>query len=250
MKLTVIGHWGGYPAAKGATSCYLLEKDDFNLVIDLGSGALSKLQTYLPVTAIDAVILSHYHTDHIADIGVLQHARLVQTYLQGFTNILPIYGHAQDIENFNKLSHDYTSGVIYHPKKELTIGPFTLSFLKTKHSVPCYGMRITDGEQTVVYTADTAYFDDWITFSQGANLLITDCNFYAHQEENALDAGHMTSIQGAHIAQQAQVDELLLSHLPHFGNHEQLVQEAKEYFTKTIHLAEEGFVWQSQGSNN
>lgn len=245
MKLTVVGHWGGYPAAKGATSCYLLETEEFSLVIDMGSSALSKLQTYIDVTHIDAVILSHYHTDHIADIGVLQHARLVQTYLQGHTDILPIYGHAEDVESFNALSHEYTSGVIYHPKKELIIGPYTINFIQTKHSVPCYGMRITDGHHTIVYTADTAYFKDLIPFAQGANLLITDCNFYAGQADQAHTAGHMTSAQGAYIAQQANVDELLLSHLPHFGNHEQLVEEAKQYFAKKVYLADEGFIWQA-----
>src|SRR5690625_3266221 len=246
MKLTVVGHWGGYPAAKGATSCYLLEKDNFALVIDMGSSALSKLQTYIDVTHIDAVILTHYHTDHVADIGVLQHAKLVQTYLQGHSEILPIYVHVEDIASFNTLSHKYTSGVIYNPKKDLTVGPFTIKFLRTKHSVPCFGMRITDGEHSIVYTADTAYFDEWISFANRANLLVNDCNFYADQEENALAAGHMTSIQGAHIAQQAYVDELLLSHLPHFGDHEQLVAEAKQYFTNAVHLAEEGFVWQAK----
>lgn len=244
MKLTIVGHWGGYPAINGATSCYLLEKDNFSLVIDMGSSALSKLQSYIDVTNIDAVILSHYHTDHIADIGVLQHARLVQTYLQGHQEILPIYGHTEDITAFNTLSHDYTSGVIYHPQNELTIGPFTINFFRTKHSVPCFGMRITDGVHTFVYTADTAYDDGWMTFTEGANMLLADCNFYAHQEENALAAGHMTSIQGAYIAQQAAVDELILSHLPHFGDHEQLVTEAKQYFTNKVHLATEGFVWQ------
>lgn len=245
MKLTVVGHWGGYPAAKGATSCYLLEKDDFSLIIDMGSGALSKLQTYINVIDINAVVLSHYHTDHMADIGVLQHARLVQAYLHGHTDILPIYGHAEDIASFNTLSHEYTSGVIYQPKKELIIGPFTINLLQTKHSVPCYAMRISDGQQTIVYTADTAYFDDLILFAQGANLLITDCNFYADQSDQAQAAGHMTSAQGAYIAQQADVHELILSHLPHFGDHKQLIKEAKQIFTETVYLAEEGFVWQT-----
>lgn len=244
MKLTVVGHWGGYPAVNGATSCYLLQKDNFSLVIDMGSSALSKLQTYIDVTAIDAVIISHYHTDHVADIGVLQHARLVQTYLQGHSGILPIYGHAEDQQAFNKLSHDYTSGVLYHPKRQLNIGPFTIKFLRTKHSVPCYGMRITDGEQTIVYTADSAFKEEWVSFAMDADLLVTDCNFYEDQAKMADDAGHMTSAQGAYIAQQANVKELLLSHLPHFGKHEQLVAEAKQYFSKTVHLAEEGFVWQ------
>src|SRR5690625_3589619 len=73
LKLTVIGCWGGYPAPGGSTSAYMVEKNNFTLLIDLGSGSLSTLQAYKNVMDIDAVIISHYHSDHIADIGVLQY---------------------------------------------------------------------------------------------------------------------------------------------------------------------------------
>lgn len=241
VKVTIVGHWGGYPGPDGATSCYLVEKDDFTLVIDMGSGALGKLQTYKHVLDIDAVILSHYHHDHVADIGVFQYARLVHSYLRGVENILPIYGHIEDKSSFNSLTHDFTSGVAYDPTKELTIGPFQIRFLRTKHPVPCFGMRITDGESDFVYTADTAYQEEWINFAQGAHMLLADCNFYAHQD--ATKAGHMTSEEGAIIAQKAHVNDLILSHLPQYGDQEQLVKEASEHFSGMIHLAHEGFIW-------
>src|SRR5690625_802438 len=151
MKVTVIGPWGGYPAKDGASACYVVEKDDFVLVVDFGSAALSKLQKYYDVPDIDAIIISHYHADHIADIGVFQHARLVYTYVTGEKKVLPIYGHEEDEIEFAKLSHDFTEGIAYNPKEILHIGPFQITFIKTVHSVPCYGMRITDGETTIVY---------------------------------------------------------------------------------------------------
>ena len=81
MKLTVIGHWGGYPKQNEASSGYLLSHNGFHLLIDCGSGVLSQLQNYMQPEDIDAVIISHYHPDHIADIGVLQHARLIKKFL-------------------------------------------------------------------------------------------------------------------------------------------------------------------------
>src|SRR5699024_6661998 len=119
--------------------------------------------------------------------------------------------------------------------------PFSITFLQTKHPVPCYGMRLTDGEQTIVYTADTSYQDDWISFSSKADVLITDCNFYGHQD--GTDAGHMNSREGALIAEKAGVKELILSHLPQYGSQKQLVEEAKEVYQGTVHLAKEGFIW-------
>lgn len=242
MKLTVVGYWGGFPMANGATSCYVVEKDGFVLVIDLGSGALSNIQKYYHVLDINALILSHYHHDHVADVGVLQFARLIHSFVGEEKKVLPIYGHKEDEKGFASLTHDYTKGIEYDPMGEpLKIGPFTITFLKTVHSVPCYGMRITDGECVIVYTADTAYQEVWAEFAKDADLLITDCNFYAGQD--ASKAGHMTSSEGATIAEMANVSEMILSHLPQFGDHSRLIDEASQHFKGKIRLAYEGLVW-------
>lgn len=42
MKFTVIGYWGAYPEKESATSCYVLENNGSTIVMDLGSGALSR----------------------------------------------------------------------------------------------------------------------------------------------------------------------------------------------------------------
>lgn len=232
---------GGYPSGEGATSTYLIEKDGYSILLDLGSGGLLTYQKYKNVTDLQAVIVSHYHADHIADIGVLQHALLVQSYFQDNQPVIPIYGHAETLEAFESLTHDYTKSVPYIERETLKLGPFFIRFLKTNHPVPCYGMRITDGQQTVVYTADTAYQSSWIPFSKDADLLIADCNFYKGQSGSK--AGHMTSEEAGYLAREANVKELLLSHLPHYGNHEQLRAEAQTEYSGHVALAYEGFTW-------
>lgn len=241
MKLTVIGYWGGYPAADGATSSYLLEKNGFSLLIDVGSGALSKLQKYKQIRDLDAVIISHYHHDHVADVGVLQYARLVEYYVTGYDTVLPIYGHREDKNGFESLTHTYTKGIEYDPNNALEIGPFSITFQKTKHPVSCYGMRITDGKSVLVYTADSSYKKEWETFAKDADLLITDCNYYAGLDGTA--AGHMNSEEAGQIAKNAEVKQLLLSHLPQYGDRVKLIDEAKQFYDGTISLAKEGWVW-------
>lgn len=238
MQVRVVGCWGGFPKAEGATSCYVIEQNNFKLLVDCGSGALSRLSKYMNPYDLDAVILSHYHQDHIADIGVLQYAFLVQNQIHGKEKTLPIYGHQDNQDKFISLNHMYTKGIPYDPKQTLEVGPFTIQFLKTIHPVTCYGMRVETEEGAVVYTADTSFSDQWIGFSKNANLLITDCNFYHGMD--AKKAGHMTSTEGAQIASKALVDELWLSHLPHFGDHKQLLHEASTIFKAKIKLATEG----------
>src|SRR5699024_7055623 len=105
----------------------------------------------------------------------------------------------------------------------------------------CYGMRITDGKHTIVYTADTSFQSEWIPFSEGADLLIADCNFYDGQDGK--QAGHMNSSEAARIANDANVQTLLLSHLPQYGDNGNLVHEARHVFSGNIELASEGIVW-------
>ncbi|MED4016789.1 MBL fold metallo-hydrolase [Sutcliffiella cohnii] len=243
MKLTVLGYWGGYPAVNSATSGYLLQKDGFNLLIDCGSGVLSQLQNYLKPNELHAVLISHYHQDHIADIGVLQYARLIQTFLGNELPTLPIYGHREDEQAFSKLTHQkVTTGIAYNPEETLTIGPFSVQFLKTSHPVSCYAMKISSEDSTIVYTADSSYQDSFIPFSTGADFLIAECNLYANQDGKS--GGHMNSHDVAKIAQNANVQQLLLTHLPHFGKHDQLLEEATSIYKGNVKLATTGFTWQ------
>lgn len=241
MKFTVIGCWGGYPKANEASAGYLLEQDGFTLLIDCGSAVLSKLQTIVAPEQLDAVIISHYHADHIADIGVLQHARYIQGFLKEKPKRLPIYGHGSNEEEFAKLTYkDVTIGVEYDPDQLLKIGPFRIDFLKTSHPVDCYAMRITSKDQTIVYTADTGFKEELIEFSQHADLLVSECNFYG--EQNFSDAGHLNSLQVGQLANEANVKQLLLTHLPHYGNVNELVSQAKQYYHGRIQLAKSGQV--------
>lgn len=238
MKITVIGCWGGFPKANEASSGYLISEDGFQLLIDCGSGVLSKLQNYTKPAELDAVILSHYHADHIADIGVLQHALLIDSFtMKTRKEPLPIYGH-QESEEFSTLTYkNITAGVAYPPSEEIQIGPFKATFLKTNHSVPCFAMRLEANSHTIVYTADTAYKEEMIEFAKGADILLAESNFYKGMD--AASAGHMTSEEAGMIAQKAGVRTLVLTHLPHFGDINQLKEEAAQLFKGITVLARE-----------
>lgn len=243
MRLTVIGFWGGYPKRNEASSGYLLEHNGFHLLIDCGSGVLSKLQNFLQPEELDAVIISHYHPDHIADIGVLQHARLIQWFLGKSIGTLPIYGHNQDQQEFMKLSYkNITKGVAYNPSQPLTVGPFEISFLQTNHPAICYAMRIEVEGKVLIYTGDTSFKNELISFSKDADLLLCECNFYGNQ--NGKGAGHMTSIDAGTLAQEANVKTLILTHLPHYGDIAQLVEEAKGKYGREVQLAKEGLIFE------
>jgi ribonuclease BN (tRNA processing enzyme) len=199
---------------------------------------LAKLQNLIQPEELDAVILSHYHSDHLADIGVLQYARLIKGTLGKALPTLPIFGHHFDQHEFNKLTFkEITHGEGYSGNEILSVGPFQIAFLKTDHPVPCYAMRIEADGKAIVYTADSSFKEEFVDFSKNADLLVCECNFYGHQ--NGKSAGHMNSIEAGKLAQRAEVKQLILTHLPHFGNLPDLASEASKEFDGQVRLAEE-----------
>ncbi|KRN28436.1 metal-dependent hydrolase [Lactobacillus selangorensis] len=226
MKVTVLGYLGGYPADNIGTSAYLLESGSYHLLLDCGSGALLNLQHVLDPLQLDAVILSHYHHDHTADVGVLQYYWQLR---QGDKKepVLPIYGSSQDPLNFASLTmQGITQGKAYDPDATLQLGPFKINFLRTVHPVPAYAMRIEEQEtgKTLVFTADTAFFDGLVPFSKYADLLMADTNFLADKPGKIW---HMTSAQSGELARRAQVGKLLLTHLPQQLDLQVLLDQAR-----------------------
>lgn len=243
MKATVVGYWGAFPKANEATTGYLFEHEGFQLLIDCGSGVVSKLQNFTSLEKLNAVILSHYHHDHIADLGVLQYGRMIKGILGEVDKELPIYGHIQDQDNFEKLTREgVTKGIAYSSEQTLQAGPFSIQFMRTNHPTVCYAMRLTAGDNSVVFTADTTYMEEFIDFSSNADLLIAESSFYDGQD--AAPAGHMTCTEAAAIAQRANVGQLLLTHLPHFGNVDELLVQASSLYKGPISLATTGWTWE------
>ncbi|WP_039237595.1 MBL fold metallo-hydrolase [Bacillus thermotolerans] len=238
MNVTVIGCWGGYPKVNEASSGYLFEEGGFKMLIDCGSGVLSKLQNHIQPEDLDAVLLSHYHPDHVADIGVLQHARLIGKYLDKEVSTLPIYGHREDEQGFAALTYkDITEGRAYNPDEKLSVGPFTVEFLRTAHPVPCYAMKISTRRNSVVYTADSSYQESFVSFAKGSSVLLCESNFYKGM--NGAAAGHMTSEEAGKLARLAEVNTLVLTHLPHYGDLSKLKEEAEEEFYGNVLMASE-----------
>jgi ribonuclease BN (tRNA processing enzyme) len=53
----------------------------------------------------------------------------------------------------------------------------------------------------------------------------------------------MNSFDAANLANRSSVKELMLTHLPHFGNHSDLVAEAKTIYKGPVRLAASGLQW-------
>ncbi|WP_056966023.1 MBL fold metallo-hydrolase [Apilactobacillus ozensis] len=235
MYLKVLGYYGGYPYNDVGTSSYLLTSNNYNLMIDCGSGDLISLENNIDPLMLDSVLISHYHHDHMADIGVLQYYWQLHNKRPN-KSILPIYGNDTDLNMVKSFNWpNSTVGKSYNAGSVLNLGPFEIIFKEVHHPVPSFAMRILEKStnKVLVYTSDTYYFDELVDFSKNSDLLITDTNFYGDKKGKKW---HMTSEESGLLAKNSNSKKLLLSHLPQYGDLNILLNEAKEKSSNDVEV--------------
>jgi len=242
IKVTTIGWWGAYPGADQATSGYLLQADKLNILLDCGSGVLMHLQRHIDLEKIDAVVLSHYHWDHVADLGCLQYAARVLMDLGKRQKPLQIYGHAEDT-HFNRLDYlEFSQGHTIDTRYPLKLGRLKFTFSRNIHPDTCFSMRIEKDNRVLVYIADTEWTENLTKIAHGADLLLCESSLY--DEFIKRIPGHLSAGEAGRIAAEAGVKHLVLNHLPHFGDHNRLLEQARKRFDGKIELAAAGKSWE------
>ena len=155
---------------------------------------------------------------------------LIQHHLGNGKHPLRIYGHQQDNARFQSLTYGtYTVGQPIDEGQRIRIGPWNVSFCPTVHPAYCLAGKLESETRTLVYTADTEWSETLIEFARDAHLLITDCSLY--DEQLGKVKGHLTAGQAGHLATLAQVRKLVLTHLPQYGQHQELLKQARQTFS-------------------
>jgi|GEM_PF-20819 len=244
MRITVLGRYGPYPPAGGTCSGYLLEKDGCYVLLDCGNGVISKLQHFIKLKSLSAVILSHLHKDHISDISILGYAW--QAAMLGDPKLKPLTVYAPGLpeEEFSRLAYKdvFKLEAIEEGDIGIRVGPFKFSFRSTIHAVPSYAVSAeVEEEEKFVYSGDTEYLPALADFSKGASLLLCEANYLEEDLERG-GINHMSARQAASVALEAGVGELLLTHLPPHREPVLFFEEAEKVF-KRVRLAEEGHTY-------
>jgi ribonuclease BN (tRNA processing enzyme) len=111
------------------------------------------------------------------------------------------------------------------------------------HALPALAPRLTDGSSTLVYSADSAYFDGLVEHCRGADLLLLEATFLEASEELQRQ-GHMTGEQAADVAAQAGAKRLVLTHtMPFREENEENLRRARARFGGDVQLATRGAVF-------
>jgi ribonuclease BN (tRNA processing enzyme) len=238
MRMTILGGCGGWPAAGGACSGYLVEHDGFRVLIDPGYAVLPRLLEVTPAGSIDAVLVSHGHPDHCADLNPLLRARALRDDPPA---ALPVYAPARALDAVLALDRPgmLDAAVIVHElSKRFTVGPFDIRTWLLPHWLPNAGLRLEAGRETLAYTGDCGPSPDLIPLAASADVFLAEAT-YPHAVP-ADSVGYLSSARDAgRAAARAAVGQLVLTHLWPGTSPGIAVEAAAEEFGGEISVAGE-----------
>lgn len=230
MKLTVLGNNGPFPAAGGACSGYLLQEKNINILIDCGNGVLSNLQKVIGFEELDAIILTHLHSDHMSDMLVLKYAVEIKKKRGLLDKTFDVFAPPEPIEEYQRLDVANVFN-LKSIQQDLTLrfGSITITFAEMKHPVKCFAVSAQNGNSRFVFSGDTSWTESIIEFSSGSDLLMLDAGLLA-KDKTSENVPHLTARECGIVAQKSGVKKLLLTHFWPEYNVNELLSEAKESF--------------------
>jgi ribonuclease BN (tRNA processing enzyme) len=243
MRLTVLGACGAWPEAGQACSGYLIEHDGFRLIADLGYATVPRLLELMPAAGVDAVVISHGHPDHCADLNPLLRARVMADEP---APPLPVYAPAGALDAVLALDRPdmLTSGLALHPLdigSRFTVGPFTAQTRLLPHWLPNAGLRLTAGGLTLAYTGDSGPGPQVVELARGADLLLAEATSVDEVPDGL--RGYLSSARDAgRQAAQAGAGGLMLTHLWPGTDHAAARAAAATGYDGSVEVARAGLV--------
>ena len=249
LKVVVCGSRSPLPSPGRAEACILIEAGDDIYIFDLGNGSMNNLTQYqVPWPNVKAVLITHMHSDHIAD---LPDAHL-QSWIQGRNSPLMVYG-PEGINTVTKgfelaYSADYQYRNEHHGEEMLpmSIAGFNAIQIMDNQLIPndtpgleilpfvvdhypvnsAFGFKISYKGRTVVISGDTIHDGSVQKYSQDVDLLVhsaisidlvermREVAPLAQLDEILFDIQdyHTTIKEAGEIARDANVKHLLIYH--------------------------------------
>ena len=189
MELTVLGSSGGCPGPGNPASGYLIRQDDTVVWLDAGSGTFQALMEHVDPAAIDAVVISHVHTDHCADLVALYG---YLAYGPSGTIPVPVYvpeGVVGPIAAFVRAEGEHVFFMTLDFRTvgdgdSATIGGLDVTFATTNHPVPTLASRFEANGRTLAYSGDTGPGGGYPRLARGVDVALCEATLQGERTKN------------------------------------------------------------------
>lgn len=265
MRLTVIGCAGSFPGPDSPASSYLVQADDaqgrtWNVLLDLGNGALGALQRVLEPFDLDAVAITHLHPDHFIDMcGLYVYLRYHPEHgfavtdqgaplaVRGPRATAERVGQACGLEPDEQVSGVFDIGV-WGEQESWRVGPLTITPFQVEHPVESYALRVTGPserqgqEATLTFSGDTDSTPNLVAAGRDADIFLVEAAFV--EGRDTVRGVHLTGKRAGEMAAAANAQRVLLTHLPAWTPDDVVVTEARETFAGPIEVVHQGAVYE------
>lgn len=219
LTVTLLGTGAPQPRMDRFGPSILIEAGKQKLLFDCGRGATQRIeQRKVPFAEVDALFLTHLHSDHVVGIPDLwligwARGRKVPLRVWGPTGTKAMMAHLEEAYEFDihirrdvdeklpaqgvvVVAKDVEQGVVYE-NEGVKVTAFVVDHGLVK---PALGYRIDFAGRSIVLSGDTRYSENLIHFSEGADVLIHEVfDLAAFRVENpAMNPERVQSIFAHH----------------------------------------------------
>ncbi len=243
MEVVILGSGTAVPVPDRFPSAYLVRHAGTQILVDLGPGVLRRAaQAGLDLVDLDHVLLTHYHTDHSADLAALLFALRNPRYsgrkkltIHGAPGLLALLDDIRAAWPWCQ-AKDYEFEPIEIEPGEFALGSLSVSAVAIEHTDASLGYRLTtDDGKSAAFSGDAIYCEGVVDVARGVDVFICDSAF----PTAAPQPGHMTPTEAGRAAQRAGVGRLCLTHFyPECEGHD-LRSEASSEFDGSVVLAQD-----------
>ncbi|MGI9584293.1 MAG: MBL fold metallo-hydrolase [Acidimicrobiia bacterium] len=248
MQLTVLGSNASSPSRTNAASGYLVQWDGVSIWMDAGPGTFMRLAEVIDPGLLDAVVLSHSHVDHCADVvglyGYLAYGPSGPTPVpvyapEGSRELLAAFARADDDHVFHQVLDFREVG----PGDRVSIGTGEMTFGAAVHPVPAVGIRIDADGGSLVYSGDTGPGGDLLSLAADASTFLCEATLDGARGPSTYEF-HMTAAEAGDIASWSGAGQLILTHIPSIRDIDLMIAEAAGSFQGQIEYAAPGSVFE------
>lgn len=239
VNLRILGSAGSYPAPARACSSYLLQGGGSRVLLDCGSGSLANLQRFHRVDELSAVVVSHRHIDHMADLVSLYH---ILRFRPDGPGHITVYAPPSVIQLMDVLVPDepmLREVCDFQPVRagdRCQIGVFDVSFHHTYHPVDTVATRLETSGVVVAYSGDSGPGPELLVCARDADLFLCESTWVSGRGARPKDL-HLTAAEAGRLAAEAGARELLVTHVAHPAEPDTAAAEASMTFGRRVRAA-------------
>lgn len=192
MNFIILGAGPGLPNAENNLSSLVIQTSGGNFLADCGDGTYKQLlQKGFSGDYLDAILISHYHPDHVAGLYMV----LQMLYLEGrtkpldlflperpaaFLDTLHMFYTFEQRFAFNLKVHEIIDAELVYPGVSVALTDHLLGYesviAKYQYSnlMQSYSFVFDDKNKTLIYTSDLGTFTNIEALLQSADTVVMD----------------------------------------------------------------------------